>query len=80
VKAAIVSLYETILEKMEPQPDADARWQERFESRHDLISQRSIPQPTARSRAKRRSRALREFRIPSLSDNGNSGQNYTCTS
>jgi hypothetical protein len=74
VKAVIVSLYGTFLEKMEPQPDADARWQalwqERFESRRDLISRRSMLQPTARSRAKRRSPALREFRIPSLSDLG----------
>jgi hypothetical protein len=27
VKAVIVFLYGTILEKVEPQPDADARWQ-----------------------------------------------------
>jgi FMN phosphatase YigB (HAD superfamily) len=27
IKAVIVSVYGTILEKMEPQPDADARWQ-----------------------------------------------------
>ena len=58
VIAVIVSLYGTILEKMEPQPDTYARWQalwqERFESRRDLISRCSMPQPTARSRAKKR--------------------------
>jgi hypothetical protein len=62
----IVSLYGTILEKMEPQPDADARWQalwqERFESQRDLISGRSMPQPTRRSGANRRS--TRAARIP----------------
>jgi hypothetical protein len=61
VKAVIVSLYGTILEKMEPQSDADARWQalwqERFESRRNLISRRSMPQPTARSREEAITRA-----------------------
>ncbi len=33
VKAVIVSLYGTILEKMEPQPDADARWQALWQDR-----------------------------------------------
>ncbi len=33
MKAVIVSLYGTILEKMEPQPDADARWKKLWQDR-----------------------------------------------
>src|SRR4029450_787450 len=33
VKAVIVSVYGTILEKMEPQPDADTRWQALWKER-----------------------------------------------
>src|SRR4030095_5171641 len=33
VKAVIMSVYATILEKMEPQPDADARWQSLWQER-----------------------------------------------
>jgi FMN phosphatase YigB (HAD superfamily) len=33
IKAVIVSVYGTILEKMEPQPDADARWQALWQER-----------------------------------------------
>ena len=33
IKAVIVSVYGTILEKMEPQPDADTRWQELWQER-----------------------------------------------
>ena len=33
IKAVIVSVYGTILEKMEPQADADARWQALWQER-----------------------------------------------
>src|SRR4030095_13861097 len=33
IRAVIVSVYGTSLEKMEPQPDADARWQELWQER-----------------------------------------------
>ncbi len=33
IKAVIASVYGTILEKMEPQPDADTRWQALWEER-----------------------------------------------
>ena len=33
IKAVIVSVYGTILEKMEPQPDADTRWQALWQER-----------------------------------------------